>query len=130
MRPIRSRRSMSSGLAMCTMPAPCVNMSKRHGRGQAIRLVERNKREQYEDAQLSAYRRTSLGTVSEWGRVLRYRSLASVELFRRKHGLWRSLVAHYTGGVGVAGSNPVSPTATQWRIMERDRITSRHEAIF
>ena len=25
-------------------------------------------------------------------------------------GLWRSLVAHYTGGVGVAGSNPVSPT--------------------
>src|SRR5262249_40060220 len=25
------------------------------------------------------------------------------------HGLWRSLVAHYTGGVGVAGSNPVSP---------------------
>ena len=42
--------------------------------------------------------------------MLRYRSLASVELFRRKHGLWRSLVAHYTGGVGVAGSNPVSPT--------------------
>ncbi len=26
------------------------------------------------------------------------------------NGLWRSLVAHYTGGVGVAGSNPVSPT--------------------
>ena len=25
-------------------------------------------------------------------------------------GEWRSLVAHYTGGVGVAGSNPVSPT--------------------
>ncbi|GEM_PF-5824101 len=29
---------------------------------------------------------------------------------RRTRGLWRSLVAHYTGGVGVAGSNPVSPT--------------------
>ena len=27
-------------------------------------------------------------------------------------GLWRSLVAHLTGGQGVAGSNPVSPTAT------------------
>src|SRR5690606_14339878 len=26
-------------------------------------------------------------------------------------GLWRSLVAHLTGGQGVAGSNPVSPTA-------------------
>jgi hypothetical protein len=26
------------------------------------------------------------------------------------HGLWRSLVAHLTGGQGVAGSNPVSPT--------------------
>ena len=25
------------------------------------------------------------------------------------HGLWRSLVAHLTGGQGVAGSNPVSP---------------------
>lgn len=25
-------------------------------------------------------------------------------------GLWRSLAAHHTGGVGVAGSNPVSPT--------------------
>ncbi len=26
-------------------------------------------------------------------------------------GTWRSLVAHYTGGVGVAGSNPVVPTS-------------------
>lgn len=26
------------------------------------------------------------------------------------NGLWRSLVAHLTGGQGVAGSNPVSPT--------------------
>ena len=26
------------------------------------------------------------------------------------NGLWRSLVAHRTGGAGVAGSNPVSPT--------------------
>ena len=25
-------------------------------------------------------------------------------------GLWRSLVAHLTGGQGVAGSNPVNPT--------------------
>ena len=28
-------------------------------------------------------------------------------------GLWRSLVAHLTGGQGVAGSNPVSPT--EWK---------------
>ena len=28
-------------------------------------------------------------------------------------GLWRSLVAHLTGGQGVAGSNPVSPTEKQ-----------------
>ncbi len=27
------------------------------------------------------------------------------------NGLWRSLVAHLTGGQGVAGSNPVSPTS-------------------
>jgi hypothetical protein len=25
-------------------------------------------------------------------------------------GAWRSLVAHYTGGVGVVGSNPIAPT--------------------
>ena len=29
---------------------------------------------------------------------------------RGAFGLWRSLVAHLTGGQGVAGSNPVSPT--------------------
>ncbi len=28
----------------------------------------------------------------------------------RQLGLWRSLVAHLTGGQVVAGSNPVSPT--------------------
>src|SRR5215475_10244195 len=27
-----------------------------------------------------------------------------------KVGAWRSLVAHQTGGLGVAGSNPVAPT--------------------
>ena len=26
------------------------------------------------------------------------------------NGAWRSLVAHYTGGVGVVGSNPIAPT--------------------
>ena len=30
--------------------------------------------------------------------------------FRNFFGLWRSLVAHYAGGVGVPGSNPGSPT--------------------
>ena len=27
-----------------------------------------------------------------------------------EYGMWRSLVAHLTGGQGVAGSNPVIPT--------------------
>ncbi len=27
-----------------------------------------------------------------------------------RSGMWRSLVAHLTGGQGVAGSNPVIPT--------------------
>ena len=30
---------------------------------------------------------------------------------RRTNGLWRSLVAHLTGGQGAAGSNPVNPTS-------------------
>ncbi|MDQ1482151.1 MAG: hypothetical protein QOF35_227, partial [Actinomycetota bacterium] len=29
-----------------------------------------------------------------------------------RSGMWRSLVAHLTGGQGVAGSNPVIPTGT------------------
>ena len=37
------------------------------------------------------------------------------KLFERElkstNGLWRSLVAHLTGGQGVAGSNPVVPTS-------------------
>ena len=36
------------------------------------------------------------------------------KLFERElkstNGLWRSLVAHLTGGQGVAGSNPAGPT--------------------
>ncbi len=34
------------------------------------------------------------------------------------NGLWRSLVAHVTGGHGVAGSNPVSPTERPTRGVE------------
>ena len=29
-----------------------------------------------------------------------------------QNGLWRSLVTRYTGGVEIAGSNPVSPTSS------------------
>ena len=36
-------------------------------------------------------------------------------------GLWRSLVAHLTGGQGVAGSNPVSPTI----VMSQDMPDTR-----
>jgi hypothetical protein len=33
--------------------------------------------------------------------------------------MWRSLVAHLTGGQGVAGSNPVIPTNFRKSIPER-----------
>ena len=33
-----------------------------------------------------------------------------IERLTGRGGLWRSLVAHLTGGQVVAGSNPVSPT--------------------
>ena len=52
-----------------------------------------------------------------WGRGVRVRwrrqpeRSGNIERRRsRRSGLWRSLVAHLTGGQGVAGSNPVSPT--------------------
>lgn len=35
-------------------------------------------------------------------------------------GAWRSLVAHQSGGLGVAGSNPVAPTSLL-RILEHSR---------
>lgn len=41
-------------------------------------------------------------------------------------GLWRSLVAHYTGGVGVAGSNPVSPTAEQVADLHFSEVGQQH----
>ena len=34
-----------------------------------------------------------------------------------KFGLWRSLVAHLTGGQGVAGSNPVNPTSLHKQVL-------------
>lgn len=37
----------------------------------------------------------------------------------QNNGLWRSLVAHLTGGQGVAGSNPVSPTSKPRRTAKR-----------
>jgi hypothetical protein len=41
-------------------------------------------------------------------------------------GLWRSLVAHLTGGQVVAGSNPVSPTQKRSWTFEG---TGRHHAV-
>lgn len=29
--------------------------------------------------------------------------------------MWRSLVAHLTGGQGAVGSNPIIPTITMWK---------------
>ena len=45
-------------------------------------------------------------------------------LLREVFGLWRSLVAHLTGGQGVAGSNPVSPTeaASELRIRRSEAV--------
>ena len=40
----------------------------------------------------------------------------AVELGIFNIGMWRSLVAHLTGGQGVAGSNPVIPTNFRWSI--------------
>ena len=37
----------------------------------------------------------------------------------RANGLWRSLVAHLTGGQGVVGSNPASPTSMKIRTLPR-----------
>ena len=39
--------------------------------------------------------------------------LAGSLLFRTTHGRWRSLVAHQTGGLGVAGSSPARPTRSE-----------------
>src|SRR5690606_14761642 len=36
-------------------------------------------------------------------------------------GMWRSLVAHLTGGQGVAGSNPVIPTEKPWWVQDAHR---------
>ena len=38
------------------------------------------------------------------------RSGANLREWLARNGVWRSLVAHLTGGQGVAGSNPVIPT--------------------
>ena len=36
--------------------------------------------------------------------------LTGMTIITSRFGWWRSLVAHLTGGQGVAGSNPVHPT--------------------
>ena len=44
---------------------------------------------------------------------LRFGAVVRTEqpLYNCAVGMWRSLVAHLTGGQGVAGSNPVIPTS-------------------
>ena len=71
----------------------------------------------------------SFPLMRKWARLaalqgVRNSARAGCDYFARLHGAsgrrigraplvgtWRSLVAHYTGGVGVAGSNPVVPTS-------------------
>ena len=45
-----------------------------------------------------------------------------VPVRRRSHGLWRSLVAHLTGGQGVASSNLVSPTIRSPGATQKSRV--------
>src|SRR4051794_37808957 len=53
--------------------------------------------------------RTDHPVLPRWRAAIRFwRSWVVIDA---GFGLWRSLVAHLTGGQGVAGSNPVSPTA-------------------
>ena len=44
--------------------------------------------------------------------------------FSQHDGLWRSLVAHLTGGQGVVGSNPASPTKALATMHKRRRVNS------
>ena len=53
---------------------------------------------------MASHLRQRLGTCART-RAVRYRHRV-----RRADGTWRSLVAHLTGGQGVAGSNPAVPT--------------------
>ena len=39
-------------------------------------------------------------------------------------GMWRSLVAHLTGGQGVAGSNPVIPT-NKFKVLRAIHISDK-----
>ena len=58
-----------------------------------------------------------LGSAPDWGSS----GLAAVAGQKMNNGMWRSLVAHLTGGQGVAGSNPVSPTNwSRWGGSHRD----------
>lgn len=34
----------------------------------------------------------------------------AINIIRASVGVWRSLVAHFAGGEGVVGSNPITPT--------------------
>jgi hypothetical protein len=35
---------------------------------------------------------------------------SAINIIRASVGVWRSLVAHFAGGEGVVGSNPITPT--------------------
>lgn len=67
---------------------------------------------------------TMHGARPKWGIV----SLGPEGLVKPSgaHGLWRSLVAHLTGGQGVAGSNPVSPTEARGSESLRFRASRRN----
>src|ERR1700749_3587409 len=55
------------------------------------------------------------GREEHRSRSLHCPRLAGTPLPASHHGTWRSLVAHLTGGQGVAGSNPVVPTEN-WQV--------------
>ena len=43
---------------------------------------------------------------------------------RTVYGRWRSLVAHQTGGLGVAGSSPARPTTNKQGMSMSRRVTT------
>ena len=53
-----------------------------------------------------------------------HRSLPYKARSRKGRGAWRSLVAHLTGGQGVAGSNPVAPTIPRFFQAGEGRATN------
>ncbi|KAJ1684297.1 hypothetical protein LUZ63_020590 [Rhynchospora breviuscula] len=96
---------------------PAHRCGRRARRGRAVgSLCSPEELDEVSQRTLSRPVRPWSGAPRGWGSVLPGRRETG------GIGLWRSLVAHLTGGQGVAGSNPVSPTT---KPQVRGRVTAR-----